>query len=109
MYCRVASGTNTTKMIAIQMSVYMTGCCKGQPCGGGAAGLVLPNSSRAACVTVETGFHSAIVRSTVGKFSGGTNVFATKVIGKITMNEALFTTSGAGTNNPTYAITHENA
>src|SRR5688572_9953942 len=66
---------------------------------------MLPNSSRAACVTADTGFHSAIVLSGPGRPSDGTKVLAMNVIGKITMNEALLTTSGAGAISPTYAIT----
>ncbi|CAN5523856.1 hypothetical protein BH18ACT16_BH18ACT16_05500 [soil metagenome] len=62
-----------------------------------------------ACATAEKGFHSANVRSTVGRFALSTKVLATKVNGKITMNDALFTTSGLGTSMPTYAITQENA
>lgn len=67
----------------------------------------LPNSSRAACVTAETGFHSAKVRSGPGSVSSGTNVLATNVSGKITTNEALLTTSGLGTSSPIHANTHE--
>ena len=65
------------------------------------AGLVLPNSSRIACVSVETGFQSAIVRSTLGKSFVGTNVLAMKVAGNRMMNEAFCTTSGVGTMSPT--------
>src|SRR5690349_23721267 len=36
--------------------------------------------------------------------SSGTKVFATNVSGKITMNEALFTTSGLGTSIPIQAM-----
>jgi hypothetical protein len=70
---------------------------------------MFPNFTRTACVSVEMGFHSAIVRSTPGKLSDGTNVFAMKVNGNKMTNDALFTTSGVGTSNPTQAITHENA
>ena len=68
---------------------------------------MFPNSSRAAWVTVDTGFQFAIAFSTVGNCSVGTKVFAMKVIGKMTMNDALFTTSGDGTISPISAITHE--
>jgi hypothetical protein len=47
-------------------------------------------------VTDETGFHSAIDRSGPGRPSLGTKVLAMKVIGKITMKEALCTTSASG-------------
>ena len=65
---------------------------------------MFPNSSRAAWVTAETGFHSANVRSTGGKLSSGTKVLATNVSGKITMKLALLTTSGVRTSSPTTAI-----
>ena len=54
-----------------------------------------------AWVTADTGFHSAKVLSTPGRFSEGTNVLATKVIGKMTTNEALLITSTLGTSRPT--------
>src|SRR3546814_21169820 len=69
--------------------------------GASAVGSVLPNSSRDAWVTDETGFQSANVFSTVGRLSAGTNVLATNVSGKITMKLALFTTAGDGTISPT--------
>ena len=50
---------------------------------------------------VETGFHPARVFSAPGRFSEGTKVLAMKVTGKITMNEALLTTSGVRTSRPT--------
>lgn len=62
---------------------------------------MLPNSSRAACVTADTGFHSAMVRSGPGRPSAGTKVLAMKVIGKMTTKDALLTTSGAGAISPT--------
>ena len=37
----------------------------------------------------------------------GTKVLAMKVSGKITMNDALLTTSGLGTISPTKAMTHD--
>ena len=68
---------------------------------------MLPNRSRTDWVAVETGFQSAKTRSGVGKFCVGTKVLAMKVSGKITMNEALLTTSGVRTSSPTGAISHE--
>ena len=62
---------------------------------------------RAAWTTEDTGFHSANVCSTGGKVSSGTNVLATKVIGKITMKLAFCTTSGVRTISPTCAISQE--
>src|SRR3954453_21205909 len=73
------------------------------------AGEVLPNNSRAAWTTAETGFHSANVRSTGGSPSSGTNVLATDVSGKITMQLALLTTSGVRTVSPTIPISHDMA
>ena len=57
----------------------------------------------------DTGFHSAKTRSGVGRVSEGTKVLAMKVRGKMTMNEALLTTSGLGTSRPTRAMIHEKA
>jgi hypothetical protein len=79
----------------------------GQACGVGATAPVLPKSPRAACMTAETGFQLAKVRSGPGRLSSGTNVLATKVSGKITMNEAPCTASGVGASRPTHANTHE--
>ena len=61
--------------------------------------------SRAECASVETGFQPAKVRSTDGRFSLGTKVLAMKVSGKITMKDALPTTSGVRTLSPTHAMT----
>src|SRR5690606_30688698 len=72
-----------------------------------ANGLVLPNNSRAAWVTADTGFHSAKIRSGVGRFSAGTKALEMNVSGMITMKEALLITSTLGTRRPTVAITHE--
>ncbi len=60
-------------------------------------------------MTVEIGFHSAKVRSGPGSVSSGTKVLATNVSGKITMNEALLTTSGVGTSIPIQAMIQEMA
>ena len=89
--------------------MYATGCCSAQLSGTGAPGTWLPNRSRAPCATEDTGFHSANVFSGPGRVLAGTNVLATNVSGKITMNDALLTTSGLGASRPTNAITHENA
>ena len=62
---------------------------------------MFPKRSRAAWVTADTGFHSAKMRNTVGRLSEGTNVFATNVSGKMTMNDALLITSTLGTSSPT--------
>lgn len=68
-------------MITIQASVQGTGCWSGQADGSGVPGRMLPNSSRAAWVTVDTGFHSANTRSGVGTFCEGANVCAMNVSG----------------------------
>ena len=70
---------------------------------------VLPNASRAACATAETGFHSANVWRGPGRSPARTKVFATKVNGKMNMNDVLLTISTLDTFNPTHAMIHENA
>ena len=65
----------------------------------------MPNSSRLAWVSAETGFHSTNVRRKPSKDSSGTKALETKVRGMITMNEALLMTSTLGTISPTQAIT----
>ena len=60
-------------------------------------------------MTAETGFQSAMTRSTVGKPWVGTKVLAMNVIGKITMKLTLLNTSGLRTSRPTSAMTHEQA
>lgn len=76
---------------------------------GVASPWTLPNSSRAAWVTVDTGFHSANRCSGPGSVSRGTNVLAMNVSGKMMMNAALFTTSGLGTSIPIHAMIQEMA
>ena len=83
--------------------------CIGHAVGSGADAGMLPKLTRAACVSAETGFHSAIVLNTGGRLSDGTNVLAINVRGNSTIKEALFTTSGVRTARPIHAITHENA
>src|SRR5918992_5472132 len=68
---------------------------------------VFPNASRTPWFTAETGFHSANVRRTDGKAWSHTKAFEMKVSGKITMNDALLTTSTLATLSPTYAMIHE--
>ena len=71
---------------------------------------MLPNSSRAAAVTDETGFQLAKVFSSGGKLLVGTNVLAMNVSGKITMKLALLTISGVRTSQARRsAITQEMA
>ncbi len=65
---------------------------------------MLPNSSRQAWVTVDTGFQSTNVFSGPENDSCGTNALETNVSGKITMNDALLTTSTLGTMSPTRAM-----
>src|SRR5438105_1313327 len=94
------------RMAPIQSSVYAMGFWRDHTCGAGIVPVV-PNASRTACATDETGFHSAITRSGPGRTVAWTNVFAMNVIGKITMNDALFTTSTVGTLSPTNAMIQE--
>src|SRR5688500_20079067 len=61
------------------------GFCSGHAASAGAGG-PFPHSSPNACVTADTGFHSAIVRSHGVMVSVGANVLATKVSGNITVN-----------------------
>ena len=75
--------------------------------GSGVPGGMLPNSTLAAWVTAETGLWSAKTRSGAGKPSVGVKVLARKLSGKMTMNEALLTTSGALAVSPTNAMIHE--
>src|SRR5690606_15924527 len=102
-----ASGTKIAMMATTQMSVVATGCCMDQACEVGGMPPVLPNSSRVAATTAETGFHSAKTFSTVGRFSIGTKVLARKVSGNITMKLALLNTSGERTSRPTTAMIHD--
>lgn len=81
--------------------MYSVGFCIAQESGTGTSEEVLPNSSRQAWASVDTGFHSTIRRSTPSKDSCGTKTLDRKVIGMITRNEALLITSGLGTSNPT--------
>lgn len=62
---------------------------------------VLPKASRTAWATEDTGLHSAKALRGPGRRSLCTKVLAMKVRGKMTMNEALFTTSTPGTRSPT--------
>src|SRR5450631_4185003 len=99
----------TARRIAIQMSVYTTGCCKDQSAGTGSRALVFPKSWRAAWVTADTGFQLAIARSGPGNPLVGTKGWATKLNGKMKMNEACCNTSGVGRRRPTQAMIHDRA
>ena len=103
------NGANTAIVITTQIKVYTTGCWSDHTSDSGASGGMLPNSSLAAWVTDDTGFHSAKVYRDPGRSSAGTNVLAMNDSGKMTMNEALLITSTLGTSNAMYAITHETA
>ena len=71
-YLRMDSGTKITSRIRRSRSASTaTAFCSGQTSGGGSCGLVLPNSSRAAWVTDETGFQLAIVLQHRGKLLVG--------------------------------------
>src|SRR5690606_21562721 len=107
LYSLTDSGTKIPRITTIQISVYSSGFCIDHASDVAANGLVLPNNSRAAWVTADTGFHSAKIRSGVGRFSAGTKALEMNVSGMITMKEALLITSTLGTRRPTVAITHE--
>jgi hypothetical protein len=104
----VAIGAKITIKRIAQPSEYNMAFCSGHDVGSGVSAGRFPNRTRTACVNVDTGFHSAMGLRIPGKVSDGTKVLAIKVSGKSTINVALFTTSGVGTNNPRHAITHEN-
>src|SRR5919106_785541 len=106
LYCRIASGMNIARMMAIQMSVYATGFSIDHA-SGIAAVPVLPKASRAACAADDTGFHSANVCNGAGMNSGRTNALEMNVRGMMNMNDALLTTSTPETFNPTKAIIQE--
>jgi len=93
--------------------VYTSGWASAHDGDAGAdprdTGFSLPNSSRAAWVTAEIGFHSANTCNGAGNVLSGTNVLAMKVSGKITMKAALLTTSGLGTSIPIQAMIQETA
>src|SRR3954447_2003042 len=73
--------------------------------GSEGIGLGLPNSSRQAELVELTGFHSAIVRSTVGMPSVGTKAFEMKVNGKKKTKPTTFAVSVVRANMPTTAPT----
>src|SRR5689334_5961484 len=100
-------GTNRRRISPTQIRVYAAGFCIAQLSAAGSCGLVLPKASRAAWVTADTGFQLAKVFSGSGSVLAGTNVLAMNVTGKMMMNAALLTISGARTSSPTQAITHE--
>ena len=50
------------------------------------------------------GFHAPNVFSTPESVSSGTNALEMNVMGKMTMNAALLTTSGLGASSPTKAM-----
>src|SRR5438105_3686427 len=107
-YCLTDSGTKIARITPTQITVYRRGFSSDQTCGTGAVP-VLPNASRTAWATDDTGFHSAMTFSGPGRTAARTNVFAMNVSGKITMNEALFTTSTLGAFSPTSAMIQEMA
>src|SRR5919198_769798 len=96
------------RMTPIQISEYRTGFASGQAVGSGSVP-VFPNASRTAWATAETGFHSANVWRPAGRLCATTNVLATKVSGKMNMNDAFWTTSTAFTFSPTQAMIQLNA
>ena len=86
---------------AVQNSnVAVTGWTSGHASEVCRLALVLPSSSRAAAVTALIGFHSARVCTMPGMPSVGTNVLATNVSGKSTMNPTPMTASGSLTMQP---------
>src|SRR5690242_3047250 len=100
---------NTTRMTAIQSSDAGTACCRGQASAVFIAALVLPKSSRAAWVMVETGFHSATTRSGAGRSELSRKALETNTSGNETMVATLLKLSGVRRASATVAVTHENA
>src|SRR3954468_10385327 len=72
-------------MSTAQPSVNSSGCCSGSAAPGGAWG-PLPHSSRIACTSAETGFHSAMTRSQPDIPTVGTNALDRKVSGNVVTN-----------------------
>src|SRR3954471_12971161 len=85
-------------MSAHQASEATTGCSSGQAVE--AAPPALPKSWRTAATMADTGFHSAIVCSTDGSVSDGTNAFDKNVSGKIVRNAKPWTASGERASSP---------
>ena len=106
LYWRVASGANTARIATTQMQRVGHRMTIDQGPSGRGARNRLPEQLTGGLRQVD-GFHAANVFSAPGRLLIGTKVFAMNVIGKITMNDALLTTSGLGTISPTNAITHE--
>src|SRR5215204_4825977 len=100
-------GTKTRSSTTTHSRDVTTGYRSGSASEVGTAGFTLPNSSRAAWVTAEMGFHSANTRSGPGSVPASTNVLAMKVSGKTTMKLALLNTSGLRTARPTTAIAQD--
>ena len=104
----MAIGAKTTINSTAQPSEYNIAFCNGHEVGSGVSAGRFPNLTRTACVNVDIGFHSAMVRNTPGRLLDGTKVLAINVNGNSTMKVALLTTSGEGTISPRHAMTHEN-
>jgi hypothetical protein len=85
---------HTTRIVRHQTTAEMTGCRSGHAASGGVP-VGLPNSQRTAAAIELTGFQEANRRRTGEKPPIGTNVLATKVIGKTTMKTTPCAASGA--------------
>src|SRR5215211_7360538 len=103
----MASGTNTARISTDHSNDATNGCWSGHASAGGMAALVLPNSSRAAWVTADVGFHSATTWSGPGRFELATNVLARNESGRISRMPKLLKASGVRMVSATVAITHE--
>src|SRR5690606_40705737 len=99
-----ANGTKTASSTSEPTTTVGTGCCIGKVSATGTEP-VLPNSSRAACTSAETGFQLAKTSSGRGRLEACTKALEMKVSGKRTMKDALLMTSGVRTRMPRKAMT----
>src|SRR5690349_20965834 len=98
-----AIGMHTARIATLQMMDIRTGFCDGT-LSLKAAGFGLPNSSRNAPATADTGFHSAMGCIQPGSPWVGTIALDTKAIGNSTRRPMPWADSGSLTDKPTHAI-----
>src|SRR5699024_7728335 len=96
----IAIGATTSGSPTIHSSEAIPGRCSGSAAAAPTAG-ALPHSCRTAWTTEDRGFHSATGRSHSGIGSGGANVLATNVSGKVVVNMTPLTASMVLSRDPT--------
>src|SRR5699024_4448348 len=96
----IAIGAITSARPPTPSSETITRRCSGKAASSPTAG-AMPHSCRIAWTTEDRGFHSAIARSHSGIDSGGANVLATNVIGKVVVNMTPLTASMVLSRDPT--------